>query len=95
MNRQPPARPLPQPAVPSLDDLKRVLGHTLGVPVQMLRPQTVLYGNLPRFDERAMRRIAAALEHQFHIVIDDEDIDPRHFASVAAVAALVSLKLEE
>ena len=54
---------------------------------------THLVGALPEFDSMAVVSLITALEQQFGIVIDDDDLDGQTFATVGALADFVSGKL--
>lgn len=53
---------------------------------------THLIGAVPEFDSMAVVSLITALEDQFGIVIDDEDIDGEMFSTVGALADFVSAK---
>lgn len=54
---------------------------------------THLVGALPEFDSMAVVSLITALEVQFGIVVDDDDIDGQTFATVGTLADFVRGKL--
>lgn len=54
---------------------------------------TPLLGALPELDSMAVVSLITAMEEQFGIVVDDDDIDGSTFSTVAALADFVSGKL--
>jgi acyl carrier protein len=55
---------------------------------------THLLGALPELDSMAVVSLITALEERFDVVVDDDEIDAETFATVGALADLVSAKLE-
>lgn len=54
---------------------------------------TPLLGAIPELDSMAVVSLITALEQQFAIVVDDDDIDGAAFATVGALADFVSDRL--
>lgn len=54
-----------------------------------LSEQTGLFGNLPELDSMAVATVLTAIEDQFGILIDDEDVTADLFATVGSLAAHV------
>ena len=54
---------------------------------------TPLLGSVPELDSMAVVSLITAMEEQFGIVIDDDDIDGHTFASVGSLTDFVSAKL--
>jgi acyl carrier protein len=52
-----------------------------------------LFGALPEFDSMAVVTIVTALEEQFDIVIEDDDLTAEVFATVGSLADFVDHKL--
>lgn len=52
-----------------------------------------MLGALPELDSMAVVSLITAMEEQFGIVVDDDDIDGSTFSTVAALADFVSGKL--
>ena len=55
---------------------------------------THLLGAIPELDSMAVVSVITALEERFGVVVDDDEIDGQSFATVGALADLVSAKLE-
>lgn len=75
--------------------LRQLLTATLnlGARGQQLGSASPLLGNLPELDSMAVIGVVAALEDRFGIVIDDEDISARTFATLGSLAAMVDNKI--
>jgi acyl carrier protein len=75
--------------------LRQVLTATLnlGARGQGLGGASPLLGSLPELDSMAVIGVVAALEDRFGIVIDDEDISARTFATLGSLAAMVDGKI--
>ena len=54
---------------------------------------THLVGAIPEFDSMAVVALITALEEQFGIVVDDDDVDGETFATVGSLADFVSGKM--
>lgn len=76
----------------TLDDVRRVLVRTLGIEDRAgsIDADTGLLGELPELDSLAVLELAAALEDEFEIVIDDSDFTGEVFATVGTLAAYVA-----
>jgi len=78
-----------------IDDVKRVLGDTLqlGSKVNGFNASTGLFGSIPEFDSMAVVAVVTALEEQFGITVEDEDISAEVFETVGSLAKFVEAKL--
>ena len=54
---------------------------------------TPLLGSVPELDSMAVVSLITAMEEQFGIVIEDDDIDGQTFATVGSLTDFVSAKL--
>ena len=61
-----------------------------GVP---LTTDTPLLGSVPELDSMAVVSILTALEERLGIVVDDDEVDGRTFASVGSLTGFVQSKL--
>jgi acyl carrier protein len=79
----------------TLEELKALLKAQLqlGDSVDRFDARTALFGSLPEFDSMAVVTIVTALEEQFDIVIDDEDLTAEVFATLGSLADFVTLKV--
>lgn len=56
--------------------------------------QMSLLGNVPELDSMAVMNVISALEVNFGILVEDEDINAEVFATLESLATLVYQKLE-
>lgn len=79
----------------TIDDIKTILTDTLhlGAAGANLQAESGLLGVLPELDSMAVVTIIGALEEQFGIVIDDDEISAANFETVGTLAAFVDAKL--
>jgi acyl carrier protein len=77
-----------------LDQVKTILTDvlSLGDAGARLQADTPLLGALPELDSMAVVSVIAALEDQFGISIDDDDISASTFETVGSLAAFVEAK---
>lgn len=78
-----------------LDELTDILITTLALPPQTMDATTALLGALPELDSMSVASVIAAIESQFHIQIEDDEISARHFATLGSLAAFVQHKLAD
>lgn len=78
-----------------IDDVKRVLGETLqiGDRVNGFDASTALFGSVPEFDSMAVVTVVTALEEQFDLMVDDDDITAETFATLGSLTNFVEEKL--
>ena len=78
-----------------IDDVKRLLGETLqlGDRVDGFDNSTALFGSIPEFDSMAVVTVITALEEQFELMVDDDDITAETFASLGSLTSFVEEKL--
>lgn len=79
----------------SLVDVRQVVGDVLqlGQRTASLGADTPLLGNIPEFDSMAVVSVLNALEDQFGIVVEDDDISAGTFESLGSLHAFVNAKL--
>lgn len=77
------------------DEVKRILAAVLDLDTaaENLSAETPLAGHLPEFDSMAAVAILTALEDQFRVVIDDDEIDTSIFETVGSLVAFVTNKI--
>jgi acyl carrier protein len=78
-----------------LDELNDILRTTLALPSFSAEPSTPLLGALPELDSMSVASVIAAIECQFHIQIEDDEISARHFETLGSLAAFVQRKLAD
>jgi len=71
-----------------LDEVLSLAGRSAG-----FSRDTALLGAIPELDSMAVVSLIAALEDQFGMVVDDDDIDGSTFATVGSLSDFVSSKL--
>ena len=78
-----------------MDDLKGVLRETLqlGDRADGLQPSTPLFGGLPEFDSMAVVAVVTAIEEQFDLMIDDDEITADVFETLGSLSGFVEGKL--
>jgi len=78
-----------------IDEVRRVLISTLqlGDRARAMGASTQLLGAIPEFDSMAVVSVITALEEQFDITVDDQEIDAATFETLGSLAAYVEQKL--
>lgn len=79
----------------TLEKLLALLDHVMGLGGRALSfsRETALLGSIPELDSMAVVSILAALEDQYGLVADDDEIDGGTFATVGTLFDFVSAKL--
>jgi len=79
----------------TFEQIRQIVGHVLqlGERTATLQPETTLLGNIPEFDSMAVVSVITALEEQFGIMVEDDDIDAETFETLANLTAFVQSKL--
>jgi len=74
-----------------IDDVKRVVATTLqiGPRADSMHAATTLLGAIPELDSMAVVSLITALEEQFGIVVDDDEIGAEAFETLGSLAAFV------
>ena len=78
-----------------IDDVKRVLGTTLqlGSRALSMTAASPLFGAIPELDSMAVVSLITALEEQFGIVVEDDEIGAATFETVGSLTAFVEQKV--
>ncbi|WP_281300071.1 MULTISPECIES: phosphopantetheine-binding protein [unclassified Iodidimonas] len=74
-----------------VDILTSTLG--LGKRGQSLGPESPLMGDIPEFDSMAVVTVVAAIEDQFDILFEDDEINGSVFETVGSLSDFVDRKL--
>jgi acyl carrier protein len=76
-------------------EVARVLGEVLSLNGRSstFTRDTYLIGAIPELDSMAVVSLITALEEQFGVVLDDDDIDGETFRTVGTLADFVSERL--
>ena len=80
--------------MPHLVAIKAILSDALGPAANRLNADSALMGSVPELDSMAVLGVITALEQHFGIVVDDDEISARHFATVGSLVKFVQQKLE-
>lgn len=77
-----------------LDDVKRLLIDVLSLSGDQaeMDADTPLLGSLPELDSMAVVNVIGALEDQFGITVEDDEISARTFATLGSLANFVAEK---
>lgn len=77
-----------------LDDVKRLLIDVLCLSGDAARmdADTPLLGSLPELDSMAVVNVIGALEEQFGITVEDDEISARTFATLGSLTNFVAEK---
>ncbi|MCB1843968.1 MAG: hypothetical protein KDI09_13475 [Halioglobus sp.] len=72
-----------------------ILQSTLGLPDGAIPadPATPVLGAIPEMDSMSVVSILTALEEQYGIMVDDDEIDADVFATVGSLTAFLESKL--
>ena len=78
-----------------LDDVKQILIDilNLGEEGHAMNAQTRLLGSIPELDSMAVVNVITALEEQFGIAVDDDEISAATFDTLGSLADFVAQKL--
>ena len=79
----------------TFDRVRQIVGESLelGERTATLGPETALLGNIPEFDSLAVLGVISALEKNFGIQFEDDDIIGETFETLGNLAAFVQKKL--
>lgn len=79
----------------SHETVGQIVGQTLqlGDRTASLEESTVLIGNIPEFDSMAVVSVITAIEEQFDIIVEDEDISAETFETLGSLTAFVNSKI--
>ncbi len=81
--------PLTSQVLTLLDEVLSLNGRSA-----QFSPATYLRGAVPEFDSMAVVAVLAALEDQFGIVVQDDEINGDTFATVGSLTRFVASKLQ-
>ena len=77
-----------------LDDIRTILGDALGLGerAQELQADSALLGAIPEFDSMAVVSVITALEEQFELSIDDDEVSAETFETLGTIIEFVEGK---
>jgi acyl carrier protein len=79
-----------------LDEVKNILADVLSLDdaaKNALNEHSALLGSIPELDSMAVVNLITALEEQFGISVDDDEISATTFETLGSLAAFVQQKL--
>lgn len=81
----------------SIEIVKNILADTLnlGERKKFLQPDSALLGGVPELDSMAVIGVITGLEEYFGIVVEDDEISAKTFATLGSLAAFVDQKLAQ
>ncbi|MEM9101225.1 MAG: phosphopantetheine-binding protein [Pseudomonadota bacterium] len=73
------------------NQIVQILGEVLSLAdsEEALSPDTVLLGGLPEFDSMAVLSVITAIEENFGLQIDDDELDGEAFTTVSSLVEFV------
>jgi acyl carrier protein len=79
----------------TLERVRLILGDALqlGARAASLRVDSGLLGNIPELDSMAVVSVITALEDEFEIIVEDDEINAATFETVGSLVAFVDGKL--
>ena len=83
--------------VSNIDEIIQILGAILPVSnqAQVMNSKTPLLGSIPELDSMAVVNILTAIEEQYGLVIDDDEVSADIFETVGSLSRFVMLKCEQ
>ncbi len=78
-----------------LNDIKQIIGQVLqlGQQVDAFDENTCLLGGIPEFDSMAVVSVITAMEDNFGIIVDDDEISAEVFETLGSLTEFVAAKL--
>lgn len=79
-----------------MQDIRRLLGSVLqlGARADALTAESPLLGAMPELDSMAIVAVLTALEEDFGITVEDDEISAENLSTVGALARYVESKLK-
>lgn len=79
----------------SLDELKSLVGSILQIGDRMasLGPESSLLGGLPEFDSMAVVSILTAIEENYGVIIDDDEVSADSFETLGTLLEFINDKI--
>ena len=76
--------------------LRALLSASLGLPparIAAFREDTELFGALAEFDSMAVAAILTGIEDEFHVVVEDDEVEAEDFLSYGRLLSFTQRKL--
>ena len=79
-----------------VEEIRQVVGNVLqlGERTASLDGSTPLLGNIPEFDSMAVVSVITALEEQYGIIVEDDEISAETFETLNSLVDFVNSKLQ-
>jgi acyl carrier protein len=79
----------------SLEEIKSIIGEVLQVSgsIEGLGTDATLLGGIPEFDSMAVVSILTAIEENYGVIIDDDEISAEQFETIGSLLEFVNSKL--
>lgn len=80
-----------------MDEIGRIVAEVLQLSwgEAMFKPGTQLLGSVPEFDSMAVVSVLTAIEENYGIMIDDDEISAEIFESLGSLQSFVDSKVSE
>jgi acyl carrier protein len=80
-----------------LEEVKNILSDvlSLGERKNFLTEDSTLLGGIPELDSMAVVNVITAMEENFDITVDDDEISARNFETLGSLTRFVEQKLAE
>ena len=87
---------MPDEPMNTLERLKLILRDTLqlGSRAEALSASSALLGSIPEFDSMAVIAVLTAIESEFGITVDDDEMSAEVFETLGSLAQFVARKTE-
>ena len=78
-----------------VNEIRAILGESLqlGARADSLQADSPLLGNIPELDSMAVVNVITALEEQYGLVFDDDEISAEIFETLGELASFVEQKI--
>jgi acyl carrier protein len=82
--------------MPYTEEIKHLLAETLQIQdrIDTFNQDTLLVGHVPELDSMAVVSVINALEQEFNITIEDEEINMETFESIGTLATFIREKCQ-
>ena len=80
----------------SLEDLKALVGEVLQVKDRLknMGEGAVLLGGIPEFDSMAVVSVLTAIEDNYGVTIDDDEVSAENFETLGSLLQFVNSKID-
>ena len=80
----------------SLEDLKALVGEVLQVRDRLknMGEGAVLLGGIPEFDSMAVVSVLTAIEDNYGVTIDDDEVSAENFETLGSLLQFVNSKID-